>query len=69
MDSLNNYNQLRLSYDRLDIERFFGFQSKKFTMVNYLFTFIIGLIFTAAFYGVLLIFYQKQERGHHVRVE
>ena len=28
----------RLSYDRSDIERIFGFKSKKFTMVNYVFT-------------------------------
>ncbi len=59
MESLNNLSQTKLCYDRLDIERLFGFKSKKFTMVNYLFTLIIGMIFSAAFYGLLLIFYNK----------
>ena len=49
----------QLSYDRCDIERICGFKSKKFTMVNYVFTFIIGVIFAMAFYGLLLPFYDK----------
>ena len=50
----------RLSYDRSDIERLFGIKSKKFTMVNYVFTACIGLIFSGIFYGVLLLFYNKK---------
>ena len=50
----------RLSYDRSDIERIFGFKSKKFTMVNYVFTACIGLIFAGIFYGILFLFYNKK---------
>ena len=48
-----------LSYAKNDIERICGFKSKKFTMVNYLFTFILGMLITLAFYGALMPFYGK----------
>ena len=48
-----------LSFARYDIERLCGFKSKKLTMVNYVFTFIIGVLFTVVFYGLLIPFYGK----------
>ena len=48
-----------LSYARNDIERLCGFRSKKLTMVNYIFTFIIGLLMTILFYSLLIPFYGK----------
>ena len=50
----------KLSWAKQDIENLCGFNSKKFTRVNFVFTFILGLIFTAVFYGLLLPF---RERG------
>ena len=48
-----------LLYAKNDIERICGFKSKKFTMVNYLFTFILGVLIALAFYGALIPFYGK----------
>ena len=48
-----------LSFARYDIEKLCGFKSKKLTMVNYVFTFIIGVLFTVLFYGLLIPFYGK----------
>ena len=39
---------MQLYYAKNDIERKFGFTSKKFTMVNYVFTFIIGALMALA---------------------
>ena len=50
---------LKLSYARNDIERLCGFKSKKLTMVNYLFTAIIGLLMGILFYSLLIPFYGK----------
>ncbi len=46
-----------LSYNKNDIEQLCGFKSKKFTMVNYVFTGIIGVFFTIIFYALLLPFH------------
>ena len=48
-----------LSYSKGDIESVCGFKSKKFTMVNYLFSFLIGIFLTLIFYGLLIPFYGK----------
>lgn len=45
-----------ISYERHDIERFFGIKSKKLTMVNYVFTFLIGLAITIVCYVALIPF-------------
>ena len=50
---------MKLSYAKNDIERMCGFRSKKFTMVNYVFTFILGLLLTLIIYLLLLPFYGK----------
>ena len=46
----------KLSWVQSDIENICGFNSKKFTRVNIVFAFIIGLVLTALFYGVLFPF-------------
>ena len=46
----------KLSWDHSDIERVCGFQSRKFTGVNYVFTCIIGAALSALFYAALLPF-------------
>ena len=46
----------KLSWVQSDIENICGFNSKKFTRVNIVFAFIIGLLLTALFYGVLFPF-------------
>ncbi len=46
----------KLSWERSDIESCCGFHSKKFTGVNFVFTFGIGVVLTALFYLVLLPF-------------
>lgn len=46
-------HQKKLSRDRSDIESVCGFQSKKFTRVNFIFAFILGVLFTGIFYGIL----------------
>lgn len=51
---------IRLSFERSDLERLCGFPSKKFTGVNFLFTFLIGTAFSVLFYGALLPF---RDRG------
>ena len=48
-----SYNS-KLSWGKSDIENICGFKSKKFTGVNIFFAFIIGLVLTAVFYGLLL---------------
>ncbi len=48
--------QEKLSWARADIENICGFKSKKFTGVNFMFSFILGLIFTGIFYGILFPF-------------
>ena len=48
-----------LSYARNDIERLCGFKSKKLTMVNYIFTCIIGLLMGILFYALLMPFYGR----------
>ena len=45
-----------LSFNRSDIERRFGFPSKKLTAVHFGFTFFIAILLTALFYGCLLPF-------------
>ncbi len=50
---------MKLSFERNDIERICGFRSKKLTAVNFVFTFIIGVVLTVAFYGLLLPFYGR----------
>jgi len=45
-----------LSFNRSDIERRFGFPSKKLTAVNFIFTFVIAALLTALCYGCLLPF-------------
>ena len=50
---------MQLYYAKNDIERKFGFTSKKFTMVNYVFTFIIGALMALAVYGAMMPFYGK----------
>ena len=44
----------KLSWAKTDIENICGFNSKKFTRVNLVFTFILGLLLAAAFYLALL---------------
>ena len=46
----------KLSWVQSDIENICGFNSKKFTRVNIVFAFIIGLVLTALFYGILFPF-------------
>lgn len=48
--------QKKLSWDGADIESICGFRSKKFTRVNFLFAFILGILFTGIFYGILFLF-------------
>ena len=50
---------MKVSYARNDIERMCGFKSKKLTMVNYVFTCIIGILLTILFYSLLIPFYGK----------
>lgn len=45
-----------LSFNRSDIERCFGFPSKKLTAVNFLFTFFLAVLLTGLCYGILLPF-------------
>lgn len=53
----------KLSWDRADIESICGFKSKKSTRVNFVFAFILGLIFTGVFYGIMSMF-----RGHGLQM-
>ena len=46
---------MQLSYAKNDIERICGFKSKKFTMVNYLFTLLAGLFAALAVYALLFL--------------
>lgn len=46
----------KLSRERSDWERICGFKSKKFTGVNLVFTMIVGVVFGALFYALLLPF-------------
>ena len=48
-----------LSYNKNDVESLCGFKSKKFTMPNYLMSCLLAVVFTCAFYGLLLPFYGK----------
>lgn len=48
--------QKKLSWASADIENICGFNSKKFTRVNFIFAFIVGALFTCAFYGILFPF-------------
>lgn len=48
--------QQKLSWAATDIENICGFNSKKFTRVNFIFAFIVGALFTCAFYGILFPF-------------
>jgi len=59
MQDIPDNTTLKLEFDRNDIERICGFASKKFTMVNYVFTGILGVLFTVLFYAALLPFYDK----------
>ena len=49
----------KLSWAKADIENICGFNSKKFTRVNIVFTFILGLLLTAAVYFILYLFRGK----------
>ena len=42
-----------MNWNRSDFERRFGFDSKKYTGVNSMLSFIMALLMTAAFYGIL----------------
>lgn len=44
----------KLSWAKSDIENICGFHGKKFTRVNFIFTFIIGVLLTAIFYLLLM---------------
>lgn len=55
----------RLYRRKCDIECIFGFPSKKFTGVNFTFTFIIGALLWCIFYGILL----KFHNGTNVWIE
>ncbi len=46
----------KICWEKSDIERICGFSSKKFTGVNFVFTFIIGALLMAIFYACLLPF-------------
>ncbi len=50
---------MKLSFEHSDIERICGFRSKKLTMVNFVFTFILGSLLTVGFYAALLPFYGR----------
>ena len=49
-------NESKLSWEHLDIECRCGFQSKKFTAVNFVFTFIFGTLLTVLFFAALFPF-------------
>lgn len=49
-------NDARLSWEHLDIECRCGFRSKKFTAVNFVFTFIFGALLTILFFAALFPF-------------
>ena len=49
-------NNTKLSWEHLDIECRCGFRSKKFTAVNFVFTFIFGTLLTVLFFAVLFPF-------------
>lgn len=51
--------QFRLSWSKGDIEQRLGFRGGRFTSVNKSLTFTMGLIFSAAFYGSLLLVAQN----------
>ena len=44
-----------LSWNKLDVERKFAFESKKYTGVNSLFSFLLGIVFFGIFYAVLFL--------------
>lgn len=46
--------EFRLSWSKSDIEQRLGFKGGRFTSVNKSLTFIMGLLFAAAFYGLLI---------------
>ena len=52
-------SEKKLSWAKADIENICGFNSKKFTRVNIVFTFILGLLLTAAVYFILYLFRGK----------
>jgi biopolymer transport protein ExbB/TolQ len=54
-------SNLQLSWNKLDFERKFAFDSKKYTGVNALFSFILAIVFSGAFYGALYGFSQFGE--------
>jgi len=49
-------SDLQLNWNKSDFERKFAFDSKKYTGVNSLFSFILGIVLSAIFYGVLYLF-------------
>ncbi len=55
----------RLSRRWTDIECICGLPSRKFTCVNYVGTFLLGMVFFAIFYGILLCFHD----GHSQWIE
>jgi len=54
-------SHLQLNWNRSDFERKFGFDSKKYTGVNSVFSFILAIVFSTAFYGLLYVFTQFGE--------
>ena len=46
-------SDLKLNWNRSDFERKFTFDSKKYTGVNSVFSFIMAIVFSVAFYGLL----------------
>lgn len=57
---VSNVN-FELSWKKLDPEAKWGIRAKKFTAVNSLFAFFIGVIFTAIFYAALLPLYWMEK--------
>ena len=43
----------KLSWEHLDIECRYGFRSKKFTAINFVFTFLVGALLTILFFAAL----------------
>ena len=52
-------HRFKLNWKKMDIENKFLFKSKKYTRVNNILSFIIAIVFTLGFYGVLYPFYVK----------
>jgi biopolymer transport protein ExbB/TolQ len=56
--------ELHLNWSKADIERRLGFRGGRFTSVNRWLTFVMGLVFTAVFYAVLIFGLQHVPQAH-----